>query len=302
MKIAAVINTHNEEKIITQCLKSVAAYVDEIVVVDMESNDRTEELARKYTDKVWSHKYLEYVEPARNFAISKATSNWILLLDADEVLTDSLGDKLRKLAEHEIHAYYRLPRKNIIFGKWMKHTGWWPDYQIRFFKKGAVSWNDEIHSIPITQGKGMDLVADEHNALIHNNYQSISQFLERLDRYTTLEARQKLAEGYKFSWENILLRPGSEFITRFFAWEGFKDGLHGLALSLLQAVSFMVVELKIWEEKKFNEVKGPGFIDQVIKIFQKLKSDIFFWHFSQKSQENRGLRGILYKIRAKIGL
>jgi (heptosyl)LPS beta-1,4-glucosyltransferase len=252
-KVSVIINTFNEEENLPRALSSAKLLADEIVVVDMKSDDKTVEIAKKGGAKVYQYKRVGYVEPARNFAISKATGDWIFILDADEEIPKTLVKRLRRLVKSGKGDYYRIPRKNIIFGKWMKHSRWWPDMNIRFFKKGKVTWNEVIHSVPLTKGKGVDLEAKEDLAIIHHNYQTITQYLERMNRYTTIQAKLLINEDYRFIWKDLIKKPLSEFLSRYFAGEGYKDGLHGLAVSLLQAFSEIVVYLKIWEKEKFLE-------------------------------------------------
>lgn len=253
-KISVVINTRNEEQNLPNALASVKKLADEIVVVDMESTDKTVEIAKRAGAKVFRHKPTGYVEPARNFAISKTTGDWILILDADEEVPSVLSRELESIAKSEASAdYYRLPRKNIIFGRWIQHSRWWPDYNIRFFKKGKVKWTEVIHSVPETEGKGLDLEAKEENAIVHHNYISVSQYIQRLDRYSQIQANEKVKSGYKFDWKDLIRKPVGEFVNRFFAAEGYKDGVHGLALALLQAFSEIVVYIKVWEHEKFKE-------------------------------------------------
>lgn len=302
MGISAVINTYNEEANIARCLKSVAGFVDEIVVVDMGSTDETEKIVREFTNNFWTHPYVGYVEPARNFAINKASGDWILLLDADEAISPLLGEKLVKLIQRSEYSFFRIPRKNIMFGKWIEHTGWWPDYQIRFFKKGSVIWNDEIHSIPVTHGKGLDLAPDEKNALIHYHYLTLEQYLVRLNRYTTQEATQLVKDAYTFYWSRVLTKPASEFLRRFFVWEGYKDGVHGLVLSLLQGISFLIVELKVWEKAQFETKHDPKFLPHVFMILQKIKHDTYYWYFEKSSRSNSAVVKFINKLRVKIGI
>lgn len=301
MTISAIVNTRNEEKNIVRCLRSISPYVDEIVVVDMESSDTTVALAKDYTKKVFTHKNVDYVEPARNFAITKAVGDWIMLLDADEVMPEALGLKLRQFADADTYDYFRIARKNLIFGRWIKHSGWWPDYQIRFFKKNAVSWNDEIHSVPITQGKGTDLPLQEEQALTHYHYNSVEQFVERLNRYSSQEAKQFIKEGVVFEWKNVITKPTGEFLTRYFMWEGYKDGLHGLALSLLQSFSFLIVQLKLWQNSKFTPVESAHFLDESVSLLRKSHADIMYW-YSNKKNENKKFTRTLQKIRQRIKL
>jgi len=298
MKLSAVVNTRNEEATIVRCLRSIVPHVDEIVVVDMDSSDKTLALTKQFTKKIYKHEPVGYVEPARNFAIAKATGDWILIVDADEIVPDELGLKLRRLADHADYDFYRIPRKNIIFGKVMRYSGWWPDHQIRFFKKGSVTWSNEIHSIPTTFGRGLDLPAEEKNALIHHHYENISQYIERLNRYTTQQARQLQESQTTFDWKQLILSPASEFFTRFFVWEGYKDGLHGLALSFLQAFSFLVVQLKLWEYERF--VDTPTTLDATMDQLKKVGKDAAYWYFSKLSEQKEGLSQKVYKLRAKL--
>ena len=251
--ISVVINTLNEEENLPRALASIKNLANEVIVCDMESNDATVQIAEKAQAHVYTHKRVGYVEPARNFAISKATREWILLLDADEEVPKKLADKLKEIAVKPTADYYRIPRKNIIFGSWLKHSRFWPDYNIRFFKKGCVSWNEVIHSVPTTQGNGADLADKEETAILHYNYNSIGQYLDRMNRYTGIQAELLIREKHKFLWKDLIEKPTQEFVSRYFAGEGYKDGLHGLAISLLQAFSEIILYMKVWQEEKFME-------------------------------------------------
>lgn len=252
-RISVVINTFNEEKNIERAINSVR-WADEVIVCDMYSEDRTVTLAKKLGAKVVYHKKTRYVEPARNFTVSEASGDWILVLDADEEIPESLSNKLQEVANNPgTLTNVQIPRKNIIFGSWMKASFWWPDTHIRFFKKGTVIWNDKIHSKPEVKGEGLILPSEEALAIVHHHYSSVFQFIERMNRYTDIQADELKKEGYKFKWTDLVDKPLSEFLGRYFANKGFKDGLHGLSLSLLQAFSFLVVYLKLWEMDKFEE-------------------------------------------------
>lgn len=254
-KISVVINTLNEERNISFAIKSVCGFADEIVVVDMYSEDKTCEIAKELGAKVFSYRRTNYVEPARNYAINKASSDWIFLLDADERATPQLLAKLKKTVEENQYDFVAVPRKNMIFGKWIKHSLWWPDYNIRFFKKGAVVWKDEIHSQPETKGKGTNLLPKEKYAIVHKNYSSISSYLMRMDRYTNIQSQEKINQGYVFDWKDIIKKPTSEFFSRYFLGKGYKDGLHGLALAFLQSFSELVLYLKLWQATRFKEIE-----------------------------------------------
>jgi glycosyltransferase involved in cell wall biosynthesis len=287
-KISVVVNTRNEEENIKRCLESVK-WANEIIVVDMHSEDRTVEIAKKMGAKVFNHKYTLYVEPARNFAISKAAGDWILILDADEEVSPFLAKTLQELIEKpQDLTYFRLPRKNIIFNKWIKHSNWWPDYNIRFFKKGSLHWSAKIHSVPLTRGEGSDLEAKEINAINHYNYQTISQYIERLSRYTKIQSEDLIESDYRFDWRDMLKKPMGEFLSRFFAGEGYRDGLHGLVLSLLQAFSELVKYLRVWEKENF----GDQDINNYHEVLEENINDYLHW---QASSSN-----LIKKIRLKL--
>lgn len=290
-KISVVVNTLNDEKTIEQAIKSVS-FADEVIVCDMHSGDETVNVVKKLGAKVFFHKKEEFVEPARNFAISKAVNDWVLVLDPDEQIPESLGKRLQEIAGNmgQIN-YVRIPRKNIIFDHWMQYSGWWPDYNIRFFRKGKIKWMDKIHRPPEAFGQGLDLPVEEKYAIVHHNYKSISQFLERMDRYTTIEAAALVKEGYKFDWKDFFEKPLSEFLSRFFAREGYRDGLHGLVLSFLQAFSFLVVYSKLWETDKFKEQE----IDFSQLEDQKNKSAQVIKYWTQKFEHSDNLFGSFLK-------
>jgi len=273
--ISVVINTLREEKNLPRAIASVKDLADEIVVVDMESDDGTAEVAKKLGAKVFNHKRTGYVEPARNFGIEKATNSWVLILDADEEIPVKLAQKIKQIVKNPKADYFRIPRKNIVFGKWLKHSRWWPDYNIRLFKKGSVTWNEVIHMVPMTAGIGADIEEKEELAIIHHNYDSIEQYIERMNRYTTLHALLRVKEGYKFNWKDLIVKPSNEFLSRYFFGEGYKDGLHGLALSLLQAASELSLYLKIWQKEKFTDSTPE--VRDVITTMREEEKDLHYW-------------------------
>lgn len=297
MSIACVTVVKNEEKNIIRALESVVDWIDEIVVVDMQSQDSTVKIASNFTKKIYSYPDVGYVEPARNFSLAKASSDWILVLDADEVIPKTLAVKLQELAETEETQYFRLPRKNIIFGKWIRHSRWWPDYNIRFFKKGAVSWSERIHAVPETHGEGFDLPASEDNAIIHYHYTSLEQYLARMNVYTTEHAKLLIKEGVQFSWQDAVKKPADEFLGRYFFGQGYKDGIHGLAIAGLQAFSELVLYLKVWQRQKFAEKKIP--IRQVVRQMRKIEKEFHYWQADTLLREKGG---IIERVRRKLRL
>ncbi|MBP9759086.1 glycosyltransferase family 2 protein [Candidatus Dojkabacteria bacterium] len=300
-KISAVINTLNESKKVGRCLSSLKGFANEIIVVDMMSTDSTVDIAKKYGAKVFKHKRIGYVEPARNFAISKARYDWIIILDADEELSEGLKSYIKKEIKEPQADYYRIPRKNIIFGKWMKHSGWWPDYNIRFFKKGSVSWNEVIHSIPMTVGKGLDLPQLQDYSIKHRNYSSVEEYVTRMNKYTTIQAKDLNKKGVEFKWRFVISKPVSEFLRRYFAESGYKDGLHGLTVCLLQTLSELVIYAKLWQKQNFRKVK----IDQesTYEELKKASSEFIWWVYESKIKSSKNIFIKLWlKTRRKLQL
>lgn len=296
-KISAVLNTLNNKKDIKRAIDSVS-WADEVILYDMQSTDRTVAIAKGLGAKIVAGKKYDYVELARNQAIAKASGDWILILDPDEEIPSSLKEKLVEIASQFKQVdYVRVPRKNIIFNNWMKASMWWPDLNIRFFKKGSIEWGKQIHRPPKTLGAGIDLPAEEKWAIIHHHYQSVWEFLERMQRYTKIQAEELIEEGYKFSWQDLIKKPVGEFLSRFFASKGFEDGLHGLALSLLQSFSFLIVYLRVWENEKFykQEIK---FKEAEIALRQTGK-DIDYW-LKYGNLSKNPIQRLIQKARNKL--
>lgn len=295
-KISAIINTLNEEKNIERAIKSLD-FADEIIVCDMYSDDNTPVIAKKLGAKIIFHKRTNYVEPARNFAISKAFHEWIFILDADEEVPGALADYLKAMVEREIvSTYVEIPRKNVIFGKWMKASMWWPDYHVRFFKAGNVLWSSKIHSKPKTQGQGIKLPPEERLAILHHHYENINQYLERMIRYSFIQAKELKESGYEFSWQDVINKPLSEFLSRFFANRGYEDGLHGLSLSMLQAFSFLVVYLRLWEMNGYKDEKIN--MEEVKNLSHKSGEELNYW-FNFSSLSKNPFKRFLQKAKIK---
>lgn len=291
MSISVVINTLNEELNIKCAIQSVTKFADEIIVVDMKSVDQTTSIAKKLGARVFTHEPMHYVEPARNFAISKATGDWIFILDADEEAPVTLLTELRSVVEKNECDFVRIPRKNMIFGKWMKHSRWWPDENIRFFKKGAVVWDDEIHSIPVTNGMGINLESNEKLAITHHHYESVEQYIDRLNRYTTIQARELHKKKTEVSFRHFIQKPVAEFLSRYFAGEGYKDGIHGLALAFLQGTSELVLYAKLWQLNGFTQ-ESPS-VKSVIGEITEAQKSINYWKAHVSVQQGGGVQARL---------
>lgn len=248
--ISTVLITFNEAKNLRKCLESVKNFTTDIVVVDMGSTDETERICKEFGTKIFQHKLVPFVELVRNFAISKASGDWILVLDPDEVLPSVLKYKLHEIAKEDKFVAVNIPRKNIFFGRWIRHTNWWPDRHVRFFKKGKVEWTNKLHIYPKVDGKIFELPKDESIAILHYGYDSIKQFIDRQNRYSSIEADQIYDSGERFSWIFFFWWPTREFLVRYIKHSGILDGFYGFALTFLMGVFRLMVAIKIWELEK----------------------------------------------------
>lgn len=251
-KISLVINTYNEEAMIEDCIKSALPFVDEAIVVDMHSTDKTVEYATALGAKIFFFEHTGIVEPARNFALQQATGDWVLLLDADERIPETLGHLLKKFAKENNYDSFNIPRKNIHFKKWVQHTNSWPDYQIRFFKKNSVVWNDAIHSTPQFNQNQYSLPPKEEYAIIHYSFRSIDLLLEKICRYTVHE--KKLSKESLKDADKFLGYFEKEFGQRFVSGKGYKDEIHGFMISKFFEFYKFLELARYWEENNYAEL------------------------------------------------
>lgn len=280
LALSVAIATYNEEKNIRECLGSVK-WAEEIVVFDESSTDQTVAIAKKYTSKVFAVKHDPMFHKTKQLAIDRCTKDWVLQLDADERITPPLMEEIKRAIERpEGMEAFQMPRRNFIFGRWIEHSGWYPDYQIKLFRRGKGHYPCQtVHEVITVEGEIGKLEA----ALVHSHYTSVSQFIERLNRYTTNDAKYLLAKGEKVDWTDAIKLPVDEFVKRFFFWEGYKDGVHGLVLALLQAFSRLVVFAKVWEEEGFwqKEVSLPE-LDAILVAKAK---DYKYWILTEKIKQ-----------------
>jgi glycosyltransferase involved in cell wall biosynthesis len=264
-RLTAVVLTKNEEQKIKRCLQSLD-WVDEILVIDDSSTDRTVELAKRMRAKVERHRLTTFSEQ-RNWALGRVKTEWVLFVDADEEVTPELAAEMKTAIKDARFVGYRFPRKNLIFGKWIEHTGWYPDYQLHLFRTKKGRYVRSVHEQVEIEGT----VGDLHQSLLHYNYDSIDQYLSKLARYTELAAKSRLAAGEKFDWQQAISKPTGEFLRRYLAEEGFKDGIHGLALSLLQAFSELIVVLKFWDESGFPQGETQGVMIEIQRSLREIE-------------------------------
>jgi glycosyltransferase involved in cell wall biosynthesis len=286
-KISVVILTKNEEKNIQECIESVP-FADEVVVLDDNSDDNTRSIAEKLGAKVF-RRTLDDFATQRNYALTKASCDWVLFLDADERVSKELGQEIVEAIGKESNFFYKIPRKNKIFGKYLEHTDWYPDFQFRLFEKGKGTWDRKVHEQLKTNTDGKEL----SESLSHNNYQSIQQFIDKnFGKYADYEAELLTSQGYFFKWRDLLVKPTNEFLRRFFASKGYKDGIHGLVASILVSFATFVTYAKIWEKGGFKSVNLN--ISDIGKQFEFLGKDIKYWIKKSivENEKNRVVRFI----------
>lgn len=229
---------------------------------------------------------------------SFCNNEWILRIDADEEISPKLALEIKdKILKDKVSAY-AMPRKNIIFGKWIKHALWYPDFQLRLVRKAHIKSlkNIKLHQALPIDGKIENLNSD----LIHHNYESIDQYLDKLLRYTTIEASHRYQDKQEVDNKDLLTKPIEDFIKNFLVLKGYGDGMHGLALSLLQAFYEFLVLVKLWELSKFEPQIGLK-IDEVEQVVKNKSYDWKWWKWETKirKSDNPLLKTIL-KIRRKI--
>lgn len=300
MKISVVISAFNEEKFIEDCLKSSKLIADEIVLVDNTSSDTTVKIAKKYTNKIFIRPNDPVVlNKNKNFGFTKATGDWILNLDADERVTEGLAKEIKQVLKKTPFNAFDIPRKNIIFGKWIQNSIWWPDYNTRLFKRGKGKFAERhVHEKIKIEGQ----IGKLQNPMVHYNYQTISQFIRKLDKtYTESEAESFIAQGKNINWYDAIRWPVDDFVKTFFFQRGYKDGFHGLVLSQLQAFYAFIFFTKVWEKKEqFKDLTPDNFLIQVVKELSYNAKIIKYWIYESKILENP-TKKIYYKIRRKIG-
>jgi len=248
--ISVVIVTKNEEANIEDALRS-AAGAQEIVVVDSFSADRTVEICRRYTDRIFQHAWPGYARQ-KQLAVDHAQGPWVLILDADERITPELRDEIARAMQDTDYDGYSLPRRNYFLGRWIKHSGWWPDRTLRLFRKDRGGLEDrEVHEKVIVRGR----VGQLHAPLEHYTYRTISDYVRKMEVYSSLAAKEIRKRGRPGIF-SLIAKPFFTFFKMYVLRLGFLDGVHGLVLAVLYGYYTFLKYARAWEqhEKKGNEV------------------------------------------------
>jgi glycosyltransferase involved in cell wall biosynthesis len=254
VKVSAVVITRNEEANIEAALLSLEGIASEIVVVDSRSTDRTVKLARKYTDRVVERTWTNFADQ-KNFGNDQASHPWILSLDADERLSPELREELKAMLEGEPEcAAFSMPRRVFYLGRWIKHSGWYPDRKVRLFRKERAHWEGAyVHESLVVDGEVRNLKGDIH----HYTYRNIADHLARINRFSDLGAQKLYADKKKCRWYHLLLQPFGRFLKSYLLKRGFLDGFAGLVVSVLNGYSIFVRYAKLREIWKKGERIEP---------------------------------------------
>ncbi len=225
MQISAVIITKNEERNIERCLISLRGIADEIVVVDSFSTDETENICRKHNVRFFQKEWLGYAKQ-KNYANSLAEYDMIFSIDADEALSPQLQETILRIKESDfVGKAGELNRLVNYCGKWIHHSGWYPDKKIRLFNRNAARWTGEIHET-LSFSQSIDLVRLEGD-LYHYSYYSIEEHIRQTDKFTTLAADDEFKKGKKVSFASLYIKPRWKFVRDFIINLGFLDGYYG---------------------------------------------------------------------------
>ncbi len=244
-KLSVIIITKNEEKNIKECLESVK-WADEIILVDAYSEDRTVDVAKKYTDKIFLREWTGFADQ-KNYALSLASNEWILSIDADERVSHFLKQKLESLLSEKNYLKefdgFLIKRDNYFLGRRIRSCGWNKDYQLRLFRKSKTKLTNRlVHEGFEVDGK----IGKISEPLIHLSYKSFNDAITKINHYSTLEALEKSTKK-RANFLTIIFYPIIYFIQHFFFRYGFIDGIYGFFVSILHAWTKMLVQIKMWE-------------------------------------------------------
>lgn len=251
--VTAAIITKNEERYIGRCLKSLT-WADEILVIDAESTDRTPSICKE-SGKPWSSKVRFLSRPwsgfrdQRNYALREARNSWILVVDADEECSPELARRITELMalpSGPPHRAYKVRRIEYFLNQPIHYGIWNPSYQDRFFHREGVQYVNDIHEYPVFPQNPREI----HEPLHHSPDFSPERFLDKMNRYTTIEAKDRLAQGQRTNAFKILGAFPAMFIKNYFYYGARKDGFYGLVISLLEGVSRVVRHIKMWQYQK----------------------------------------------------
>ncbi len=264
--ISVVMNTLNEERNLPLALRSVAPWADEIVVVDMNSQDDTANIARRYGARVCLHAGPGFQYAPREFAVAQASCEWVFVLDADEVAPLALSRDLRRIAGSDRADVALVPRRNFVMGAALRGAGWGPeqDYQTRFFRKGKIRASSMAHHdfTPTESARIIRLPYSGQNAILHFTYIDSTQFIRKLNQYTSIEAMQSFERRRHASCSKALLSTVKEFVSKYLKSGGYRDGWRGFYVTCFMAFYRLAAYAKLQE---LESAGGAGRVEELYR-------------------------------------
>ena len=244
LPLSVIIITKNEEKLISACLESVS-FAEDIVVLDAGSKDNTTEIAKSFGCRVFVEEWKGY-GPQKQSALEKTYHKWVLSLDADERIPPETAQIISQIIQDPKAQAYSLPRKNFFHGKWIKHSGWWPDRVVRLFDKEHGKFEGIVHETWVTEGKIIEL----NVPIEHYSYQNYSQMLKKMNEYSSTRARELYDKGIRVNLLTPFLHGGWMFIRSYFLKLGLLNGLDGFIISFINACNSFFKYAKLLEMQK----------------------------------------------------
>lgn len=249
--ITAVVVTYNADRDLEGCLTSIR-WVNEIILVDLGSVDRTLEIARAFNCRILTHDWVPIVELVREEAIAHSKNDWVLVLDPDEVVSAGLADRLKEIALANKVDAVSIPWRNYVFGKWIAHSGLAANRHSRFFRKGKVSYAPQVHEGEQVIGSLLELPEEEGLIVNHVGNISVSEFVEKQNRYSSLKANELVKQNFSNSISTMIRAPFMNLQERLFTTEGYKDGPQGIAFCEIMSFYELLTQLKLMEQNNWE--------------------------------------------------
>lgn len=253
--ISAIIVAYNQKDLLEQALTSLKGWVDEIIVIDIDSQEDLHPTVKQFGATLIKHPRIHVVEEIRQKVLQYAHHSYVLFLDPDETIPGSLASEFKRLTQTGEIDYFATPRQNFVFGQWVQASRWWPDYQVRLFKQGSVTWPKTLHAQPVLTGVAHRFAPTVEYAIQHQNYTNLDEWFDKNQRYAKSDAQDRLDSGVAYTLLTAMRASVSEFVSRYFAGRGFSDGMRGLILAILQSFYYFLVYAYYWEGKKYVELE-----------------------------------------------
>ena len=242
-KLSIYMITYNNERTVEKALRSIQ-WADEIVVVDSFSVDRTVEICRQFTDKVFQRKWPGHQDQYQ-YAADLTLHPWIMFVDADEEIPQELAEEIRRelsTEKQDLDGFIAY-RRTYYLGRWIQHGGWVPDCEIRLYRREKGRWQGGLHAKVAVDGK----VGSLKNPYLHDTYRDISDQIQTIDRYSRIAAEDSLRSGEKFSLVKLVLHPPFRFFKEYLFKSGFRDGIPGLIIIVSTMFYVFIKYAKLWE-------------------------------------------------------